>query len=94
MLNYIRNLRYAYEMSVCIISVKAVSHLPQVSQTFDPNIHPYITSGLCVHSAPRCNELNGSVNFLRQFRGPKVQFITCTEVFLYGCRVEGSRAIN
>ena len=91
----IRNFRQAYEIPGCIIFVNAVIYLPQASQILDPSIHSYIEPGLCVHLTPPCNELNSHVNFLRQFLHPnKVQLITCTEVFLYVCHLEGSRTIN
>lgn len=40
MLNYIRDLRYAYEIPVCIIWLRAISHLPSGSQILDPSSHP------------------------------------------------------
>ena len=94
-LKNIRDLRYGYEIPGCIIFVKAVSYLPQASQILDPSIHSYVESRLFVHLTPPCNELNSHVNFLRLFLHPnEVQLITCTEVFLYVCHLEGSRTFN
>ena len=41
-------------MPVCIIFVKAISHLLQPLQTFDANFRPYTISGLSAQLTARC----------------------------------------